>query len=189
MNDSYYKKTIPFKQDNIQLEFDLAETLFSTFQIDYGSAVLIRNVDFKDPKTILDIGCGYGTLGVYLAAKYSSAEITAVDRDLLAVKYSNLNAAKNKLKNYKALGSLGVEEVKDQKFDLIVSNVPAKIGEDAIEEEFMVRPMQLLNPGGEYWIVIMTALNRFIPKFAAKHDLKLKEMKRRNGHIVYRLRN
>ena len=186
MTDTYFKKTINFKLFDTELNFDIAETLFSTFQIDLGSAFLLRNLPSGEPKNILDIGCGYGVLGIYLAAKFHEAEVIAVDRDLLAVKYANINGAKNNLKNYSAIGSVGVEEVKDKKFDLIVSNIPAKIGDKATEEEFILKPISLLNEGGEYWFVIVSGINYMLPSIMKRNDIKLIQVKKRNGHIIYK---
>lgn len=87
-----------------------------------------------------------------------------VDRDLLAVKYANINLEKNEVANARAIGSIGIESVKDQTLDLIVSNIPAKIGDEAITEEFILRPYSLLTHGDEYWIVVVSALNRLISR-------------------------
>lgn len=187
MTDPYYKKTLSFKLFDVELKLDIAETLFSTFQIDLGSAFLLRNLKLNNPKSILDIGCGYGILGIYLAAKNPDAEVDAIDRDLLAVKYSNINSQKNNLRNYKSFGSVGVEEVKDKEFDLIVSNIPAKVGDEAIEQDFIIGPANLLSENGEYWIVIVSALNRIIPKLIQRNNLKSYLIKKRNGHIVYKI--
>jgi len=87
-----------------------------------------------------------------------------------------------------ALGSIGVEQVRDQRFDLIVSNIPAKIGDEAIANEFILEPYQLLVEGGEIWIVVVSGLNRLIPKIGRKRELDVKEIKKRKGHTVYRIR-
>ena len=186
--DSYFKKEIKYKFLDETLSFDVAESLFSTFDIDHGSDVLIRAIDTASPQEILDIGCGYGILGICLAKKFPDAQVTAVDRDLLAVKYSNHNAAKNNAKNFSAIPSLATEQVKDKKFDLIVSNIPAKISEQAILEEFLIQPLSLLNPNGEYWIVIVNALNRHILKLVNQDKIKAKLIRRRSGHIVYKVK-
>lgn len=85
------------------------------------------------------------------------------------------------------LGSLGIEAIKDRTFDLIVSNIPAKIGDEAIKQEFVLEPYKHLNPGGEYWIVVVSALNRLIPKVAQEHQLSLEEIRKRHGHTVYKI--
>ena len=101
-----------------------------------------------------------------LAKTNPDAQVILVDKDLLAVRYSNYNIEKNRVTNATAVGSVGIEAVKDKTFDLIVSNIPAKIGDDAIEKEFILKPYSLLNPSGEYWIVVVSMLNRLIPELA-----------------------
>lgn len=62
--DVYYKKTIVYPFQGQKFSFDVANTLFSTFEMDHGSDILIRSIVTKQPKTILDLGCGYGPLGI-----------------------------------------------------------------------------------------------------------------------------
>lgn len=186
--DVYYKKDITYSFADQEFTFAIGNTLFSTFDLDHGTDILIRAIVPNNPKTILDIGCGYGPLGIMLAGTNPQATVVMVDRDLLAVRYSNYNILKNNIMNASVLGSLGIEAVKDQTFDLIVSNVPAKIGDEAIKQEFLLEPINRLNPGGEYWIVVVSALNRLIPKIARENDLHLDEIRKRNGHTVYRIR-
>ncbi len=126
--------------------FDVANTLFSTFAIDHGTDVL------------------------------------------LAIRYTQINAEKNNVKNLEALGSVATEAVSDRVFDLIVSNIPAKIGDSAIDKEFILKPLELLRPEGELWIVVVTGLNRIIPKIGRRLTLKMKEVKKRHGHSVYRIK-
>jgi len=186
--DDYFKKEIPYSFKDREFKFDVAETLFSTFAIDHGTDILIRAVEPNNPKRILDIGCGYGPLGIILAKTNPSAETIMLDRDLLAVAYASRNIQKNNVENAVALGSVGVEEVKNKTFDLIVSNIPAKIGDRAITNEFIIAPYKLLNPGGEYWIVVVSALNRLIPVACSRNKIKVKEIRKRRGHTVYRIR-
>lgn len=186
--DIYYKKEITYSFAGQKFNFAIANTLFSTFDLDHGTDILIRAITPNNPKSILDIGCGYGPLGIILAKNNPQAEVVMVDRDLLAVRYANYNITKNNVTNATALGSLGTEAVKDKTFDLIVSNIPAKIGDEAITQEFILDPYQHLNPNGEYWIVIVSALNRLIPKAGKQNELKFKEIRKRKGHTVYKIK-
>jgi len=186
--DNYFKKEITYTCSGQEFRFDVGNTLFSTFELDHGTDLLLRTIVPKKPKSILDLGCGYGPLGIILAKQHPQDQVTMVDRDLLAVKYSNLNIKKHEITNAIALGSLGMEELIDKTFDLIVSNIPAKIGDEAITQEFILTPHQHLNPGGELWIVVVNSLNRLIPKICRKHQLNMKVIKKRRGHSVYRIR-
>lgn len=185
--DPYFKKEIVYPFQGEKFVFVVAETLFSTFDIDHGTDVLIRNIVANNPKTILDLGCGYGPLGIILAKKNPNAKILMIDRDLLALRYSQFNLDKNHISNASVLGSVGMEAVLDQSFDLIVSNIPAKIGDKAIAKDFILTPYGHLNPDGELWVVVVNALNRLIPRIGGQNNLNIKEIKKNNGHTVYRI--
>jgi len=185
--DSYFKKIIPYLIKGKEFKFVVAHTLFSTFKIDVGSNLLLKTIKFGLPKRVLDLGCGYGTLGVVLAGLFPEAEVTMADKDLLAVKYSGYNCDLNGVSNTRVMGSVGIEKVSSETYDLIVSNIPAKIGDLAIEEEFILKPLKLLKSGGEYWFVVVSGLNRLIPKIKMRNKLKLNKMKKGKGHTVYRI--
>jgi len=70
---------------------------------------------------------------------------------------------------------------------LIVSNIPAKIGGEAITKEFILAPYGLLNPRGELWVVVVSALNRLIPKLGGVNKMKVKAIRKRRGHTVYQI--
>jgi 16S rRNA (guanine1207-N2)-methyltransferase len=185
--DLYFKKEIPYKFYGLDFRFDIGNTLFSTYDIDKGTDVLLRYIDAKNPKSILDIGCGCGVIGIVLAKRFPESRVTCIDKDLLAVRYTRINAEKNYTPNVDAIGSIATENVADKKFDLIISNIPAKIGDRAIEHDFILKPLELLNPGGTLWIVVVAGLNRLIPKLGRKHKLHMQEVKKRSGHSVYRI--
>lgn len=186
--DIYYKKDITYPIAGQKFVFAVSETLFSTFEVDYGTDLLLRYMIPNNPKTILDLGCGYGPIGIVLARKYPNAKVTMVDRDLLSVRYSNFNIQKNNISNATALGSVGMEAILNQNFDLIVSNIPAKIGDQAITQEFVLAPYQHLNPNGELWVVVISALNRLVPKIGSHNSLDVKVIKKGNGHTVYQIK-
>jgi 16S rRNA G1207 methylase RsmC len=185
--DVYFKKRIDYVCQGQTFMFDVAHTLFSSFQIDEGTDLFLRTIEASAPQTILDIGCGCGVIGIVLARRFPQAQVTLVDRDLLAVRYARHNAALNGTPNVTALGSVGLEQVAQQPFDLIVANIPAKIGDQAIEQEFVLDPLARLRPGGDYWFVVVSGLNRLIPHIGVQRRLKLKQVKKRAGHAVYHL--
>lgn len=186
--DVYFKKEITYPFEGNKFKFDVGNTLFSTFDLDHGTDVILRAISIDNPKTILDLGCGYGPIGVVLAKKYPQAQVTMVDKDLLAVRYTKFNIEKNNIQNAVVLGSVGMEQIKDRTFDLIVSNIPAKIGDEAITEEFILTPYKHLISNGEYWFVVVNALKHLIPHVGGKNNLDIKEIKKRSGHTVYRIK-
>ncbi len=185
--DVYFKKRISYTFQGESFAFDVGHTLFSSFQVDLGTDLLLRTLQSPQPQHILDLGCGCGILGIVLARRFPAATITLVDRDLLAVRYAQHNCGVNSVTNTQVLGSVGMEQVPAIPYDLIVSNIPAKIGDAAIEHEFLLAPFAHLRPGGDYWFVVVSGLNHLIPAIGKRHQFKLKEVKKRSGHTVYHL--
>lgn len=185
--DVYYKKRIPYTCRGQTFAFDVAHTLFSSYQVDEGTDLFLRTIEPASPQTILDLGCGCGVIGIVLARWFPQARVILADRDLLAVRYARHNAALNQTTNVEVTGSVGFEHIPDLPFDLIVSNIPAKIGDEAIEREFLLDPLDHLRPGGDYWFVVVSGLNRLIPVLGRRHNLRLKEVKKRAGHTVYHI--
>lgn len=186
--DVYYKKRIPYSLRGEQFIFDIGHTIFSSFAVDDGTDLLLRTIEPAEPPShILDLGCGCGVIGITMARRFPAASVTMADVSLLAVRYARHNAALNGATNAQALGSVGLESVPEGPYDLILSNIPAKIGDTAIEQEFILGPLGRLRPGGAYWFVVVSGLNHLIPRIGARHQLKLKEIKKRSGYTVYRL--
>lgn len=185
--DVYFKKRIPYQVRSQEFAFDVGHTIFSSFQVDVGTDLLLRTLEATHPRRILDLGCGCGVIGIVLARCFPEAQVIMVDKDLLAVRYAQHNCTVNAVGNTQVLGSVALEQVPPGPFDLIVSNIPAKIGDEAIESDFVLAPFERLCPGGDFWFVVVSGLNRLIPSIGTRHQLKLKEVKKRSGHTVYRL--
>ena len=81
--------------------------------------------DFQDnaKKTLLDIGCGSGCIGITIASLYNNFDVTAIDISDKAVKTANENAKKLKISNIQILKQ-DIFQMHDKKFDIIVSNPP-----------------------------------------------------------------
>lgn len=188
MSDVYFKKRIEYYCRGQPFSFDVAHTLFSSHQIDDGTDLFLRTIELSAPATILDMGCGCGVIGIVLARLQPEAQVYSIDRDLLAVRYTRHNAELNQITNLTAVGSVGLEHAPREPFDLIVANIPAKIGDDAIEREFVLDPYERLRPGGDYWFVVVSGLNHLIPGIGLRNQLKLKQVKKRSGHAVYHVR-
>ncbi len=187
-NDPYFKKRIAYTLRDQQFAFDVGHTLFSSFQVDEGSDLLLRTLaPTKPPQHMLDLGCGVGVLGISLARRFPDARLVLADVNLLALRYARANLALNGISGAELHASVGLENVPPGPYDLIVANVPAKIGDLAIEQEFILGPLARLSPDGEYWFVVVSGLNHLIPRLGPRHQLRLKEIKKRAGHTVYRL--
>ena len=75
---------------------------------------------------ILDLGCGYGPIGLTLKALRPESAVHMTDPDALAVAYSRRNAEINRLDGVKIYGSLDYDSITERDFDLVISNIPGK---------------------------------------------------------------
>ena len=156
-SDPWYKATIERALHGARLRFHVAQDLFSSATLDPGTAALLRTLaspDYSDRRRILDVGCGYGPLGLYLKAWEPARDVHLVDRDQLAVQYTQMNAELNGLA-VSAYGSLGYDDVPaGERFDLIVSNIPAKAGPGVLGS-LLLDGAAFLADGGRMAVVVI----------------------------------
>lgn len=137
--------------------------LFSPRGIDEGSALMLRHLEVGPEDDCLDIGCGYGVLGLVMARLAPQGHTVLVDKDYVAVDYSARNAKLNRLDNIEVMLSNGLSAVRDRQFDLIVSNLPAKVGKELLSI-FLHDAHRCLRPGGRMVVVTISGLRRFIER-------------------------
>ena len=114
------------------LSLDVPWDLFASQGIDDGTLLLLQHLPEGEPRSVLDLGCGYGALGLPVAARFPQARCLLIDRDLLAVAASAHNAAALELRNVQSLPGLGYRGLGGERFDWVLCNVPARIGPRAI---------------------------------------------------------
>ena len=156
----HFKKTVTLDHGGRRLELRVAQDLFSSHEVDVGTRLLLRTLAGPEHawrRLVLDLGCGYGPLGLGLAAAVADRVVHLVDRDALAVEYSRENAAANRLDGVQVYASLGYADVRASGFDLVVSNIPAKAGPPVIEE-LLLGAAGLLAPGGLVAVVVIAPL-------------------------------
>lgn len=189
--DIYYHKTIDYRAYGHNLRFMSSQELFSSHDIDTGTRFLLRSIVAagldKSPR-ILDLGCGYGPLGLCLKKLSPESDIHLVDRDALAVAYSCRNAEVNDLAGLHIYGSLGYDDIPDNDFNLIVANIPGKAGEPVIT--YLLRDaVYYLAPGGVVAIVVVGPLEDTVDKILQDTPgVDIITRRKRSGHTVFHYR-
>lgn len=145
------------------LRFHTTWGLFSPKAIDEGSRLLLDYVEIGRGESSLDLGCGYGPLGLTLARLAPEGRHLMVDKDFVAVEYAQRNAKLNRIENARALLSNGFDQVGERNFDLVLSNLPAKTTKEQYYLYFYDALLRL-NPGGRFYVVTITGLRKFIAK-------------------------
>jgi 16S rRNA G1207 methylase RsmC len=166
----------------LALPLDVPADVFATRAIDEGTLLLLRNRPERSPGSLLDLGCGYGALGLPLAAKFPDARALLVDRDLLAVRAAAHNARSLGLANVEARPGLGYRDLSPgARFDLVLCNVPARIGARGVAY-LLDAGRSLLNRQGELRAVVIRDLREQV-ETAQVPGLRLAAQGK--NHLVY----
>lgn len=166
MTTSELKPDIAFTANLRGHDFTFHSTwgLFSPKAIDEGTGLLIKHLEVPPAATALDLGCGYGPLGLVIARLAPQGHIHLVDKDFVAVDFARQNALANHLPNTTAYLSNGFSHVPPEAtFDLIVSNIPAKIGGELLSI-FLHDAHVRLNPGGRLYLVTISGLKDYMKR-------------------------
>ena len=157
--DIVFKETLK----GIPFVFHTTWGLFSPRNIDEGTLLLLKYLDISENDDCLDLGCGYGPLGLTMAKLAPNGKTTLVDKDFKAIEYSNSNAKLNQINNAEALLSNGFDQIRERKFDIVVSNIPAKVGNELLSL-FLYDAYKQMKPGAKIYVVTITGLRKYIKR-------------------------
>lgn len=135
--------------------FETDAGVFSKSEVDFGSRVLIEAFEMPEVAgVLLDVGCGYGPIGLSIAKKHPEREVLMVDINTRAVGLSQRNAQLNGVQNVRIFESDGLNAVEAQtKAAAILTNPPIRAGKETIFR-FYDGAYELLVGDGELWVVI-----------------------------------
>ena len=138
--------------------------IFSPREIDEGTRLLVDRLEISPGDDCLDLGCGYGPIGLFMARKAPQGETLMVDKDFMAVEYANANARRNQLLNARAMLSNGFDQINPAKrFDVVASNIPAKVGKEMLSL-ILHDAQQRLKPGGRLYVVTINGLRQYMKR-------------------------
>lgn len=145
-------RNITYKNKNIEINFVSDLGVFSKDKVDFGSNLLVDSyIEYgRENVNALDLGCGYGFIGIALAIQ-KSLKFTFADVNKRALHLTNMN-----LKNNKIVASTiesDMYENIDSNYDVIITNPPIRIGKEKLRE-FLKSGLDHLNDEGELWFVM-----------------------------------
>jgi 16S rRNA (guanine1207-N2)-methyltransferase len=138
--------------------------LFSPREIDSGTRLLLDHVDVRPDDDCLDLGCGYGAIGLTLARLAPAGRTLLVDKDFVAVEYARKNAALNGVANAEVQLSNAFRDIPvERRFSLIASNIPARAGNEMLTL-MIADARERLAPSGRLYLVGLTGMRKFVQR-------------------------
>ncbi|WP_239256314.1 class I SAM-dependent methyltransferase [Listeria ilorinensis] len=194
--DHYYTNNQDAKHDRKRFSFTLKGTeltfisdagVFSKNTIDFGSRLLVEKFSMdREAVRFLDVGCGYGPIGLALAKAFPDVSVDMVDINLRAVDLAKENAALNEIRNVEIFESSTYEKVERGDYDAILSNPPIRAGK-AVVHQILSGAYAHLAARGELWIVIQKKQGG--PSAAAKMEEvfgNVETVAKDKGYYIYR---
>ena len=160
-NDHYYTSapTSAHKTAYVDMEyrghalrFETDSGVFSRTELDRGTEVLLDSLPETLSGSVLDMGCGWGVIGVAIGKHWADTKITMADINQRACDLSRKNAAAAGVEAA-VIESDGYEKILGNTYDLILQNPPIRAGKAVIYKMF-ADASACLNADGELWLVI-----------------------------------
>ncbi|MGF6952986.1 16S rRNA (guanine1207-N2)-methyltransferase [Neobacillus sp. B4I6] len=163
MSEHYYSRTQKVESDpkfwdytlkNNQFRFKTDNGVFSKREVDFGSRLLIESFEMPNADgLLLDVGCGYGPIGLSIAKSYHDRMIHMIDVNERAIALAKENAELNRIENVKIYESDRLLNVKENTFAAILTNPPIRAGKNTVHDIFE-QSFEHLTSQGELWVVI-----------------------------------
>ena len=136
----------------ITLNFETNEEVFSPSGIDRGTLAMLSQVEFKNEDKVLDLGCGYGVVGILASKLIGSNNVVMCDISAKAVETSKSNGLLNGLDDLKVYESNGLDGIEESGFTKILSNPPYHV-DFSIPKNFIEKGYKKLEIGGKMYMV------------------------------------
>lgn len=134
------------------LAFAVDAGVFASHGLDPGTALLIEHLALEDGARVLDLGCGWGAVGVASAKSAPHGHVVLTDVNRRAARLAEENLARNRVKNAEVRVGRLFAPVEGERFDVVATNPPFHAGRATVVEMLAAAPDHLL-PGGRLLVV------------------------------------
>ena len=138
-------------------EFLTASSVFSKRKVDCGTRLLIESMVLPTTGCILDIGCGYGVVGISAAKFNPKLHVIMTDVNARAVRLAKKNLALNLVTNAEVRYGFFYEPVEDLKFNIVLSNPPVSAGMATVKAIVTGAP-KVMAPEASFQMVIRSKI-------------------------------
>ena len=138
--------------NGVSLNFESTEGSFSPLAVDRGTLAMLSAVELSQSDKVLDLGCGYGVVGIYAAKLIGEDKVVMSDVDMECVCLSKKNAILNGVSGAKIIHSDGFRDLHETGFTLILSNPPYH-ADFSIAKHFIEKGFNRLQVGGKMVMV------------------------------------
>ena len=178
-------RVVRFQDRGREYRFHTAAGVFSRGGVDRGTRLMLEAVDLGDAATVLDLGCGYGPVGVVIAARAPRARVVLVDINPRAAALAAANVRENGVRNAEVRTGDGCAPVDAMRFDLVLLNPPIRAGRSAVVR--LVRDARAhLAPAGRFYLVARTSQGaRSLARCMNEVFERVSEIERGGGFRVY----
>jgi 16S rRNA (guanine1207-N2)-methyltransferase len=140
----------------MELEFVTDSGVFSHTKIDNGTRLLIESMEIPESGSFLDLGCGYGPIGIVAAKIKPNLKVTMTDINSRAIALSIENVKRNHIGAVEVIQTALYELVRGRLFDTVVSNPPISAGMKDVVEPLVAGAAVHLKPGGLIQVVVQS---------------------------------
>jgi len=126
--------------------------VFSRERIDRGTRLLIKHIEISPTDRVLDLGCGYGAVGIVSALLASEGRVTLTDVNRAAAEAARENLHLNQIENAEVVQGPGFDPIPGFRFDVIALNPPIRAGLRVVRA-LLEEAVEHLSPGGRFWLV------------------------------------
>jgi 16S rRNA G1207 methylase RsmC len=168
----------------VRLKFETSTGVFSYKRVDTGTRAFLGLVKIPEKGRILDLGCGWGAIGIFVAATHPGACVVMTDINKRAVWLASENIRLNKVSAEARWGNL-YEPVIDMKFDTILTNPPISAGRNLIVEAINEAPDHLCDRGTLQLVARTSKGGRTISRIMERVFGNVNEVGKKSGYRVY----
>lgn len=178
------KALITEKVRDFELRLATQAGVFAHKGLDPGSRLLIEVMRVSPTARVLELGCGYGSIGIVAAKLAAKGEAVLVDSDIRATRLAERNLQLNGVTNARVVLGDGTHDLPPKsRFDVVVSNPPTHSGREVLDD-FVASAYKVLKPRGQLFMVI----NRLL---SLKHEIEevfgnVETVARSKGYVVVR---